>query len=87
MSVDANCPEASQAHHEPTTPLKIVLIGGTGFVGSQLAPALERRGHQIIVASRNPDPARSIIGAENWADAIVNANIVVLLSVINNDVE
>ncbi len=87
MTVDIYCPEAPRAPLEPTTPLKIVLIGGTGFVGSQLAPALERRGHQIIVASRNPDPTRSIIGAGNWAETIGDAHVVVLLSVINNDVD
>jgi NADH dehydrogenase len=34
--------------------MKIVVLGGTGFVGSHLIPRLSTLGHQIVVLSRNP---------------------------------
>jgi lipopolysaccharide/colanic/teichoic acid biosynthesis glycosyltransferase len=84
--VSAERDERSGVRALPTKPLKILLIGGTGFVGRQLAPVLAIRGHHITVASRNPDPVSSIVGSENWNDAIDDADVVALLSVINNDV-
>lgn len=87
MSVDVNFLEHTHARPAPGLPLKIVLIGGSGFVGSQLSPTLASRGHQIRVVSRNAGPARPIIGSENWAETIGDAHVVVLLSVINNDVD
>jgi nucleoside-diphosphate-sugar epimerase len=36
--------------------LKILLIGGTGFIGSRLLSALMAANHQVNVASRNPGP-------------------------------
>ena len=36
-------------------PLKIVILGGTGFVGRQMVPRLHADGHSINVLSRNRD--------------------------------
>jgi len=34
--------------------MKILIAGGTGFVGSRLVSVLENNGHDIFVLSRNP---------------------------------
>jgi uncharacterized protein YbjT (DUF2867 family) len=43
-----------------TAPRKIVVLGGTGYVGSHLVPRLARDGHAIDVLSRNRGSMRSI---------------------------
>src|SRR5690606_32089083 len=35
---------------------KLVITGGTGFIGQQLAAELKRQGHQVVLAARNPPP-------------------------------
>lgn len=39
--------------------MKIAIAGATGFVGSRLVEALQDRGHQTIVLTRNPQQATS----------------------------
>ena len=39
---------------------RIVILGGTGFVGSHLAPRLHADGHTIIVLSRNREQHREL---------------------------
>lgn len=39
--------------------MKILVTGGTGFVGTHLVNALARRGHDVAVLARNPDGARN----------------------------
>ena len=41
-------------------PQKIVVLGGTGFVGGHLVPRLQRDGHAISVLSRNRDRHREL---------------------------
>ena len=41
-------------------PLKIVVLGGTGFVGSHLVPRLQRDGHTVSVLSRNREKHREL---------------------------
>lgn len=41
-------------------PLKIVVLGGTGFVGSHMVPRLQRDGHTITVLSRNREKHREL---------------------------
>jgi NADH dehydrogenase len=41
-------------------PQKIVVLGGTGFVGSHLVPRLQRDGHTITVLSRNREKHREL---------------------------
>ena len=36
--------------------MKIVIIGGTGLIGSKLAPLLRLRGHEVLQAS----PSRGV---------------------------
>ena len=39
--------------------MKILVTGGTGFVGTHLVNALVRRGHEVAVLARHPDRARN----------------------------
>lgn len=49
--------------------MKVLLTGGTGFVGAALARALERRGHEPLVVSRRP-------GAQvTWEDASLRRGV------------
>ena len=41
-------------------PLNIVVLGGTGFVGSHLVPRLHAAGHRITVLSRNREQHREL---------------------------
>ena len=41
-------------------PLAVVVLGGTGFVGSRLVPRLHADGHRILVLSRNRDQRRGL---------------------------
>ena len=34
--------------------MRVIITGGTGFIGRQLAADLHQAGHQVIVLSRNP---------------------------------
>jgi uncharacterized protein (TIGR01777 family) len=42
----------------------VVLLGGTGFLGSNLALGLKERGFALVFCSRNPDAAREKINLE-----------------------
>jgi NADH dehydrogenase len=41
-------------------PQRIVILGGTGFVGSHLVPRLHADGHSIKVLSRNREQHRAL---------------------------
>lgn len=43
-----------QLRHSPGRHLRILLTGGSGFIGSPLASALSQTGHDVIVLTRNP---------------------------------
>ncbi|MBG6084371.1 DUF1731 domain-containing protein [Zhihengliuella flava] len=65
----AAAPSSSAAHSPPVTPaatestsaactsLKVVIPGGTGFLGRHLAADLMTRGHDVVLLTRNPNPA------------------------------
>ena len=40
-----------------STPLRIVLPGGSGQIGNMLARHFHSQGHQVVVLARNPEPA------------------------------
>jgi len=50
--------------------MKVVVAGGSGFIGSALIPRLHADGHDVILLTRNPDAARPRIGVraklEKW---------------------
>ncbi len=63
--------------------MRILITGGSGFIGQRLCAKLDAAGHQLLVVSRNPDRARESLpsGAdvratvEDFADAAPEAVI------------
>jgi len=58
--------------------MKIVIIGGTGLIGSNVSEKLQPLGHQVVVAS--PSTGIDAMTGEGLADALANADVVVDLS-------
>lgn len=55
--------------------MKIVVIGGTGLIGSKLVTKLRAAGHEALAAS--PNTGVNIITGEGLADALQGAQVVV----------
>ncbi|WP_331371351.1 SDR family oxidoreductase [Sinorhizobium chiapasense] len=55
--------------------MKIVVIGGTGLIGSKLVKTLKERGHEALAAS--PNTGVNTITREGLAEALNGADIVV----------
>lgn len=58
--------------------MKIVIIGGTGLIGSKTADRLRKRGHEVIAAA--PNTGVNTITGEGLADALENAEVVLDLA-------
>ena len=58
--------------------MKIVIIGGTGLVGSKLVTLLRAQGHEAVPAS--PDTGVNTITGAGLAEALVGASVVVDVS-------
>ena len=58
--------------------MKIVVIGGTGLVGSKLVSKLRELGHQAVAAS--PDTGVNTITGQGLAEALAGADVVVDVS-------
>jgi uncharacterized protein YbjT (DUF2867 family) len=58
--------------------MKIVVIGGSGLIGSKLVARLDERGHEPVAAS--PDTGVDTLTGEGVADAVVGASVVVDVS-------
>src|SRR5574341_1055294 len=58
--------------------MKIVVIGGSGLIGSKLVRKLREHGHQVVAAS--PDTGVNTLTGEGLAEAIAGANVVVDVS-------
>jgi uncharacterized protein YbjT (DUF2867 family) len=58
--------------------MKIVVIGGTGLVGSKLVEKLRKHGHEAVPAS--PDSGVNTITGEGLADVLGGAEVVVDVS-------
>src|SRR5690606_41076720 len=54
--------------------MKIVIIGGTGRIGSMLVGLLRDRGHEVIPAS--PDTGVNTLTGEGLAEALAGADVV-----------
>lgn len=55
--------------------MKIVVIGGTGLIGTKLVKNLSERGHDVLAAS--PNTGVNTITREGLAEALDGANVVV----------
>src|SRR5688572_32182363 len=55
--------------------MKIVVIGGTGLIGSKLVSTLRHRGHEVLAAS--PDSGVNTLTGEGLAEALAGAQVVV----------
>lgn len=58
--------------------MKIVVIGGTGLIGSKVVSRLRQLGHEVIVGS--PQTGINTLTGEGLAEALVNTDIVVDLA-------
>ena len=71
---------------------RFLLVGGSGFLGKQLAQRLIECGHHVVVSTRYPSDRRTfpegvrVIGQDDVTAELVLADAVVVLSVVNNDV-
>jgi len=55
--------------------MKIVVIGGSGLIGSKLVPKLREQGHEAIAAS--PKSGVNSITGEGLAEALKGASVIV----------
>jgi uncharacterized protein YbjT (DUF2867 family) len=55
--------------------MKIVVIGGTGLIGSKVVEKLKQKGHEAIAAA--PNTGVNTITGEGLADALADAQVVV----------
>lgn len=58
--------------------MKIVVIGGTGLIGSKLVTKLREHGHEAVAAS--PNTGVNTITGEGLADALAGASVVIDVS-------
>jgi uncharacterized protein YbjT (DUF2867 family) len=58
--------------------MKIVVIGGSGLIGSKAVERLRKKGHQVVAAS--PNSGVNTITGEGLADALAGAQVVVDLA-------
>lgn len=58
--------------------MKIVIIGGTGLIGSKTTPILQRAGHEVLAAS--PKSGVNTITGEGLKQALAGAEVVVDLA-------
>jgi uncharacterized protein YbjT (DUF2867 family) len=63
----------NESHH-----MKIVVIGGSGLIGSKLVTKLDELGHQAVAAS--PDTGVNTLTGKGLADAVAGASVVVDVS-------
>jgi len=58
--------------------MKIVVIGGTGLIGTKVVAKLRSRGHQVIAAS--PNTGINTITGQGLAEALANTEVVIDLA-------
>jgi uncharacterized protein YbjT (DUF2867 family) len=58
--------------------MKIVVIGGTGLIGSKVVTNLRQKGHEVIAAS--PNKGVNTITGEGLAEALAGAQVVIDLA-------
>lgn len=67
--------------------MKIVISGGSGFIGGALTKSLLARGHEVFVLSRNPDKVRTGRGVQwdgrnqgPWSEIAASADVIINLA-------
>jgi uncharacterized protein YbjT (DUF2867 family) len=68
----------SPIHTSERQDMKIVVIGGTGLIGSKLVTRLEEHGHEAVAAS--PDSGVNTLTGEGLAEVMDGATVVVDVS-------
>ncbi|MBZ9656758.1 SDR family oxidoreductase [Phyllobacterium lublinensis] len=58
--------------------MKIVIIGGTGLIGSKTAARLREKGHEVLAVS--PNTGVNTVTGEGLAEALVGAEVVIDLA-------
>src|SRR5262249_22293716 len=58
--------------------MKLVVIGGSGLIGSKLVPKLRKHGHEAVAAS--PDTGVNTLTGEGLAEVLQGASVVVDVS-------
>src|SRR5437773_8288164 len=58
--------------------MKIVVIGGTGLIGSKTVPILRQRGHEVVAAS--PNTGVNTITGEGLTEALAGTQVVIDLA-------
>ena len=58
--------------------MKIVIIGGTGLIGSKLVSKLQEHGHEAIPAA--PDTGVNTLTGEGLAEVLTGADVVIDVS-------
>jgi len=58
--------------------MKIVIIGGTGLIGSKTAERLRKKGHEVVAAA--PNTGVNTITGEGLAEALENTEVVIDLA-------
>ena len=58
--------------------MKLVIIGGTGLIGSKLVTRLREHGHEAVAAS--PDTGVNTLTGEGLAEALHGADVIVDVS-------
>src|ERR1043166_2500240 len=59
--------------------MKIVVIGGTGLIGSKVVNILRQRGHEVVAAS--PSSGVNTLTGEGLAEALTGARVVVYVAI------
>jgi len=71
--------------------MRIVVVGGTGFVGGELIPLLIAAGHTVLLVTRQPNSLRAqefgclVAPLEGWEKHAAGYDTVLYLSVVNSD--
>src|SRR5262245_44980968 len=73
LNTRPNCGRLQKGSH-----MKIVVIGGTGLIGSKTIPILRKVGHDAVAAS--PNTGVNTITGEGLAKALAGAQVVVDLA-------
>ena len=85
MKTEMNTPQSVIRHFEKNKPLRIVIPGGSGQVGSVLARAFRSQGHDVVIISRKSTGQGQTITWDvkthgEWTHAIDGADVVINLA-------